>query len=91
MPKCEDAIDLLYDGREFREFRAPRLETRNTHGTGCTFASAIAAGLAQGLPVVDAVSQAKFFLSNVLKASARFSLGHGHGPLHHLALLHPTQ
>jgi len=82
----EDAIDVLYDGREFHEYRAPRVNTPNTHGTGCTFASAIAAGLAKGLPVVEAVSQAKDYLTRVLRASAALHLGHGHGPLHHFAL-----
>jgi hydroxymethylpyrimidine/phosphomethylpyrimidine kinase len=83
--ECDDAVDLLYDGQEFREYRAPRVETCNTHGTGCTFASAIAAGLAKGLPVPEAVSQAKTYLTRVLRASASLRLGQGHGPMHHFA------
>ncbi|MFL5042463.1 MAG: bifunctional hydroxymethylpyrimidine kinase/phosphomethylpyrimidine kinase, partial [Xanthobacteraceae bacterium] len=49
-----DALDLLYDGRDFVEFPAPRIDTRHTHGTGCTYSAAIAAGLALGLPLLDA-------------------------------------
>jgi hydroxymethylpyrimidine/phosphomethylpyrimidine kinase len=81
----DEAVDLLYDGKEFREYRSPRVETRNDHGTGCTFASAIAAGLAKGLSVPEAVSQAKEYLDRVLRASATLRLGHGHGPMHHFA------
>ncbi len=53
------ATDLFYDGDRFQEFTAPRIDTNNTHGTGCTFASAVAAGLAKGLPLLEAVAQAK--------------------------------
>ena len=74
-------VDLFYDGREFREFKASRIETRNTHGTGCTFASAIAAGLAKGLDVMDAVGAAKEYVTEAIQHS--FDLGHGHGPLNH--------
>ena len=74
-------VDLFYDGREFREFDAPRIETRNTHGTGCTFASAIAAGLARGLEVVDAVASAKEYVTEAIRHS--FDVGQGHGPLNH--------
>src|SRR3972149_3156142 len=54
-----EAVDVLYDGKAFREYSAPRIETASTHGTGCTFASAIAAGLARGMPLADAVAEAK--------------------------------
>lgn len=74
-------IDLFYDGREFREFSAARIETRNTHGTGCTFASAIAAGLAKGMDVLDAVAAAKEYVTEAIRHS--FSVGQGHGPLNH--------
>jgi hydroxymethylpyrimidine/phosphomethylpyrimidine kinase len=80
-----DALDILYGGQEYYEFPARRLETQNTHGTGCTLASAIAAGLAQGYPVPEAVSRAKEYLTRVLAASAGLHLGHGHGPMHHFA------
>lgn len=82
-----DAIDILYDGRSYREYRAPRLESENTHGTGCTFASAIAAELAKGYSVPEAVEIAKDYLSRVLQASVNLNLGHGHGPMNHVALL----
>ncbi len=75
------AVDVLYDGSEFREFTAPRIDTVNTHGTGCTFASAVAAGLAQGKTVEDAVAQAKEYVTEAIRAS--FPIGRGHGPLNH--------
>ncbi len=75
------ATDLYYDGFQFREFSAPRFETGNTHGTGCTFASAVASGLAQGKDVIDAVAQAKEYVTEAIRNS--FSLGQGHGPVHH--------
>ena len=75
------ATDLYYDGTSFREFSAPRFDTPNTHGTGCTFASAVAAGLAQGLGTEEAVGQAKEFVTEAIRAS--FPIGGGHGPLHH--------
>jgi len=75
------ATDLFYDGTEFREFTAPRLDTVNTHGTGCTFASAVAAGLARGMVVTDAVALAKEYVTEGIRHS--FSIGQGHGPLNH--------
>src|SRR5207248_8884425 len=59
----EDAVDLLFDGAELYELRGPRFDTPHTHGTGCTFASAIAAGLAQGRDVRSAVEQAKALIT----------------------------
>ena len=75
------ATDLFYDGSDYREFTAPRFDTVNTHGTGCTFASAVAAGLAKGLANVDAVGQAKEFVTEAIRLS--FPIGQGHGPLNH--------
>lgn len=75
------ATDLLYDGIEFSEFTSERFDTANTHGTGCTFASAAAAGLAQGKSVLDAVAQAKAYVTEAIRNS--YPLGHGHGPVHH--------
>lgn len=86
LPGSPESIDILYDGHEFREYAAPRVETKNTHGTGCTFASAIAAGLAKGLSVPEAVGEAKRYLSAILQASADLRLGQGHGPMNHFAL-----
>jgi len=75
------ATDLLYDGSEFTEFTSERFDTANTHGTGCTFASAAAAGLAQGKSVLNAVAQAKEFVTGAIRNS--YPLGQGHGPVHH--------
>ena len=81
------ATDLYYDGSSFREFTAPRIETANTHGTGCTFASAVAAGLAKGLATEDAVGQAKEYVTEAIRRS--FAIGQGHGPLNHFYKLWP--
>ena len=75
------ATDLFYDGSSFREFTAPRVETDNTHGTGCTFASATAAGLARGMTLQDAVELAKDYVTEAIRNS--LSVGRGHGPLNH--------
>ena len=75
------ATDVYFDGSSFREFTSPRFDTVNTHGTGCTFASAVAAGLAQGLETEDAVGQAKEFVTEAIRNS--FPVGHDHGPLNH--------
>jgi hydroxymethylpyrimidine/phosphomethylpyrimidine kinase len=74
-------VDVLFDGVSFREYAAPRVDTRSTHGTGCTFASAIAAGLAQGLGVEEAVAQAKEYVTAALRNAK--PIGGGHGPVHH--------
>jgi hydroxymethylpyrimidine/phosphomethylpyrimidine kinase len=73
---------LLSDGARQR-FNAPRLATRNTHGTGCTLSSAIAAGLAKGLALPEAVGQAKSYISAAIAAADQVQVGHGHGPVHH--------
>ena len=77
----DEAIDLLFDGRTFTEFRAPRIDTRNTHGTGCTFASAIAAHLARGEALADAVRLAKDYVTGAIRHG--LPIGNGHGPLNH--------
>ena len=77
------AVDVLYEDGEFREFAAARIASGNTHGTGCTFASAVAAGLAQGLDTAGAVGQAKEFVTAAIRAAASGRIGRGHGPLHH--------
>lgn len=74
-------LDLLYDGSEFTEFTNVRYDTPHTHGTGCTFASAIAAGLARDLPVKEAVAQAKVYITAAIREG--LPLGDGHGPVHH--------
>ncbi|GAA0663542.1 bifunctional hydroxymethylpyrimidine kinase/phosphomethylpyrimidine kinase [Streptomyces thermocarboxydovorans] len=76
-----DAVDLLTDGSEEHWLRAPRHNNRHTHGTGCTLASAIAAELAKGRPVPDAVSAAKDYVTGAIAAG--FALGAGIGPVDH--------
>lgn len=75
--------DLLFDGKGFRIFSAPRIATKNTHGTGCTLASAIAAYLAQGHDLAGAVAAAKTFVSEALAAADQLNVGQGTGPLNH--------
>ncbi len=75
------ATDLFFDGTTFHEFTSPRIETANTHGTGCTFASAVAAGLARGMSILEAVGLAKEFITEAILSS--FPVGQGHGPLNH--------
>lgn len=82
-----DAYDLLYDGSEFTEFAAPRLATRNTHGTGCALSAAIAARLGQGAGLKQAVADAKAFLGGALAAGRDFEIGAGHGPPQHFFAL----
>jgi hydroxymethylpyrimidine/phosphomethylpyrimidine kinase len=72
------AIDILFDGENYVEFESPRIETKNTHGTGCTFASAIATFLARGDSVEDAVRNSKTFITLAIQSS--LSLGRGVGP-----------
>jgi len=77
-PVCRD---ILYDGNSFREYSARRMATKNTHGTGCTLSAAIAAYIAWGMNVPEAVKNACVYLNGAIKNS--FSLGSGHGPLNH--------
>jgi hydroxymethylpyrimidine/phosphomethylpyrimidine kinase len=83
----EESRDVFFDGKDFEEFAAPRIPSKNTHGTGCTFASAIAASLALGLPLREAVGAAKDYVTRIIRASADLRLGHGFGPMNHVALL----
>ncbi len=78
-----ESVDMLHDGARTLRLPAPRVDTRNTHGTGCTLSSAIAAYLARGLPVHDAVTRAKHYLTEALRAADRLSVGGGQGPVHH--------
>ncbi|MFF5500342.1 bifunctional hydroxymethylpyrimidine kinase/phosphomethylpyrimidine kinase [Streptomyces roseolus] len=81
LPTGAEAVDLLTDGTEEHWLRAPRYDNRHTHGTGCTLASAVASGLAKGLPVPEAVRQAKAYVTGALAAG--FALGEGIGPVDH--------
>ena len=78
----EKAIDVVYDGEGFFELPADFIETKHTHGTGCTFSSAIAAGLAKGYDPLGAIKNAKEYITNAIKDNP--GLGHGHGPTNHL-------
>ena len=75
------ATDIFYDGKKFRELSAPRVRTPNTHGTGCTFSAAIAAGLAKGEKLENAVIQAKRYITQAIRKG--FPIGSGHSPVHH--------
>lgn len=77
----DEIVDLLYDGRAFLEFRHSRVPGPHTHGTGCTFASAIAAHLARGRPLTQAVPLAQQYVAGAIRHAP--GLGHGHGPMHH--------
>jgi hydroxymethylpyrimidine/phosphomethylpyrimidine kinase len=78
------SVDHLVTGSgEGRRLAAPRIATRNTHGTGCTLSAAIAAGLARGMPLVEAVTAAKDYLTAALRAADGLAIGEGHGPVHH--------
>jgi hydroxymethylpyrimidine/phosphomethylpyrimidine kinase len=78
-----DAIDLLYHAGAFTEFHSPRIDTRHTHGTGCTYSAAITAFLARGLPMLEAVTRAKRFIDEAIRTNP--GLGSGAGPLNHWA------
>ncbi len=74
-------IDAVYNGKEMNLLESPRIITKNSHGTGCTFSSAIAAGLAKGISPLEAIKQAKRYVTNALKKG--ISIGKGRGPLNH--------
>jgi hydroxymethylpyrimidine/phosphomethylpyrimidine kinase len=78
-----ESVDLLIDSKTCLRLTAPRLATGNTHGTGCTFSSAIAAGLAKGLSLEQAANEAKAYVSAAIAAADRLDVGQGRGPLHH--------
>ena len=77
------STDYLFRRNGAVQLAAPRIATRNTHGTGCTLSSAIAAGLAKGLELEAAVRDAKAYISAAIAAADRLQVGHGHGPVHH--------
>jgi hydroxymethylpyrimidine/phosphomethylpyrimidine kinase len=82
----EDSTDLLFDGETITEFASKRIDTRNTHGTGCTLSAAIAALLPRH-DMVEAVRRAKAYLTGAIAASGRLTVGSGHGPVHHFHAL----
>jgi hydroxymethylpyrimidine/phosphomethylpyrimidine kinase len=84
----KDAIDVLFDGQQMHLFDAPRIDTKHTHGTGCTYAAAIAAGLARGFELRAAVARAKRYVTDAVRHG--LAIGAGHGPTHHFYFLEGT-
>ena len=78
-----ESVDLLVEASGCKRFAAPRIATKNTHGTGCTLAAAIAAGLAKGLRSARRCGEAKAYVSAAIAAADRLDVGSGRGPLHH--------
>jgi hydroxymethylpyrimidine/phosphomethylpyrimidine kinase len=76
-----DVVDLLFDGHDFATFHTARVDSRNTHGTGCTFSAAIAAHLAVGDSLADAAARAQRYVAGAIRHA--LAIGHGHGPLGH--------
>lgn len=91
--KQAELTDTLFDFRtgETRKFTFPKTDTPNTHGTGCSLSSAIAALLAQGSPLTEAVERAEAYLHRALEAGAAYALGSGHGPIDHFFTLRKEQ
>lgn len=81
-----DAVDVLYDGKKFYFYQAKRVPTKNTHGTGCTFSSAVAANLALGYTLPDAVERAKRYVTTAIEHA--LAIGKGCGPTHHFYKLY---
>ena len=79
----EESVDLLVGQGEVIRLSAKRIKTRNTHGTGCTLSSAIAAGLAKGLDLAASAHDAKAYVTTAIASNDHFAVGHGNGPLHH--------
>jgi hydroxymethylpyrimidine/phosphomethylpyrimidine kinase len=82
-----EALDLLHDGDRMIELSAPRVDTRNTHGTGCTLSAALAALLPQSADVPSAARGAKNYLTEALRHADELAVGSGHGPVHHFHAL----
>ena len=83
------ALDILFDGENFYRLEAPRIDTKNTHGTGCTYSSAIASNLALGMDIKPAVTAAKEYITTAIRNS--LPIGKGHGPVHHFYDLYKSQ
>jgi hydroxymethylpyrimidine/phosphomethylpyrimidine kinase len=83
LPDSEAAIDLLHDGDRMIELASPRVQTRNTHGTGCTLSAALAALLPQSEDAPQAARRAKAYLTEALRHADRLDVGSGRGPVHH--------
>ncbi len=84
----DEATDILFDGSEFHTFTSAFVQTKNTHGTGCTYSAAITARLALGEPLLTAVRNAKFYITRAIAHA--LAIGRGHGPTHHFYFLGPN-
>jgi hydroxymethylpyrimidine/phosphomethylpyrimidine kinase len=82
-----ESVDILVDAAGVQRFAAARVATRNTHGTGCTLSAGIAAGLAKGLDLRQAVEASKRYLTAAIGAADELAIGHGSGPVHHFFAL----
>jgi hydroxymethylpyrimidine/phosphomethylpyrimidine kinase len=80
-PESDEVTDLLFDGHRFLTFRTPKIETPNTHGTGCTFAAAVAAQLALGQDLAAAAERSQQYVAGAIRHALK--IGHGHGPIDH--------
>lgn len=78
-----EALDVLYDGKQVYRFPGKRIDTENTHGTGCTLSAALAVMLAEGMEIPQAVEQAKKYVTGAIEAAKDNKIGHGYGPVHH--------
>ena len=78
-----DAVDVLFDGNKYNTFSSERIDTKNTHGTGCTLSSALASMLAKGLSLEDSARKAKEYMNQAIRHGADFEIGLGQGPVHH--------
>jgi hydroxymethylpyrimidine/phosphomethylpyrimidine kinase len=78
-----ESVDLLFHGAGVHRYVARRIDSKNNHGTGCSLSSAIAAGLAKGQELPEAVGSAKIWLTAAIAAADRLTIGHGYGPVHH--------
>ena len=87
----DQAVDILIDEAGELRLEAPRVETSNTHGTGCTLSSAIAAELAKGASLREAVSNAKAYVTAAIAAADELDIGQGRGPVHHFHALWPKR
>jgi hydroxymethylpyrimidine/phosphomethylpyrimidine kinase len=85
----DQAVDVFFDGEQMVELPAPRIHTPHTHGTGCTYSAAMAARLALGAGVLDAVRGAKEYLTEAIRRG--YAVGRGHGPVDHLYPLFPRE
>jgi hydroxymethylpyrimidine/phosphomethylpyrimidine kinase len=84
-----ESLDIFHDGSEVMRLPAKRIATKNTHGTGCSLSSAIAAKLAQGRSLSEAVADAKAYMTLAIAAADELAVGRGHGPVHHFHAVWP--